>query len=152
MSRGNSMILVAGLALTSALALMVSQSVTAQASKAPGGKAAFVPPPPKVLVTAARADTIAEPRTFVGTGKPIRRSLIRSAASGRVEEYLINEGDEVKAGQPIAHLRRGIIKAEADAARATLAMRQAELSEMEKSYQEEVDQEQAKLSHAQSEL
>src|SRR5215212_4827981 len=65
-----------------------------------GGKG--LPPPPKVLVTAARADTIAEPRTFVGTVKPVRRSLIGSAAPGRVEEYLINEGDMVKAGQPIA--------------------------------------------------
>jgi HlyD family secretion protein len=103
-------------------------------------------------VTPARADTISEPRTFVGAVKPIRRSLVGSAAAGRVEEYLINEGDEVKAGQPIALLRRGIIKAEVDAARATLTMRQAELAEMEKSYQEEVDQEQAKLNHAQAEL
>src|SRR6185295_9970791 len=64
-----------------------------------------------------------------------------SAAAGRVEEYLINEGDVVKAGQPIAHLRRGIIKAEVDNARATLTMRQAEL-----------EQEQAKLATAQAEL
>src|SRR5207247_5582845 len=123
----------------------------AQAPKAPG-TGAPVPPPPKVLVTPARADTVAEPRTFVGTVKPIRRSLVGSAAAGRVEEYLINEGDEVKAGQPIAHLRRGIIKAEVDAGRATLTMRQAELAEMEKSHQDEIDQEQAKLANAQAEL
>jgi multidrug efflux pump subunit AcrA (membrane-fusion protein) len=110
----------------------------AQAPKAAGGKA-FVPPPPKVLVTPARADTISEPRTFVGAVKPIRRSLVGSAASGRVEEYLINEGDEVKAGQPIAILRRGIIKAEVDVAKATFMMRQAELAEMEKSHQDEID-------------
>src|SRR5439155_15416662 len=42
--------------------------------------------------------------------------------------------------------------AEVDAARATLAMRQSELAEMEKSFQEEVDQQQAKLHHAQAEL
>jgi RND family efflux transporter MFP subunit len=117
----------------------------------PKGKSA-APPAPKVLVTSARSDTIAEPRTFVGTVKPIRHSLIGSAAAGRVEEYLINEGDAVKVGQPIAQLRRGIIKAEVDAARATLTMRQAELSEMEKSHQDEIDQEQAKLATAQAEL
>ncbi len=120
-------------------------------AQSPKGKSA-APPAPKVLVTPARADTIAEPRTFVGTIKPIRHSLVGSAAAGRVEEYLINEGDPVKAGQPIAQLRRGIIKAEVDAARATLTMRQAELAEMEKSHQDEIDQEQAKLANAQAEL
>jgi RND family efflux transporter MFP subunit len=124
--------------------------VLAQPPKA-GGKAG-APPAPKVLVTPARADVVAEPRTFVGAVKPIRHSLIGSAAAGRVEEYLINEGDAVKAGQPIAILRRGIIKAEVDSARANLVMRQAELAELEKSFQEEVDQGQAKLAVAQAEL
>src|SRR5437762_9738782 len=131
--------------------LIFLTALTAAQAQAPKGKSA-APPAPKVLVTSARADIIAEPRTFVGTVKPIRHSLVGSAAAGRVEEYPINEGDAVKAGQPIAQLRRGIIKAEVDAARATLTMRQAELAELEKSYQEEVEQETAKLSQAQSEL
>lgn len=122
----------------------------AQGPKGPPGKAGAAPPAPKVLVTAARADTIAEPRMFVGTVKPIRRSLVGSAAPGRVEEYLINEGDFVKAGQPIAHLRRGIIQAELNAAKGQLAVRQAELSEMEKSYQEEMEQAYARLTNTQS--
>src|ERR1041384_392905 len=124
--------------------LILVIAVEAASAQAPKGKSA-APPAPKVLVTPPRPDTIAEPRTFVGAVKPIRHSLVGSAAAGRVEEYLINEGDAVKAGQPIAQLRRGIIKAEVDAARATLTMRQAELAEMEKSYQDEVEQEQAKL-------
>src|SRR6476660_5681651 len=130
------------------LLVILSALTTAHAQAPKTGKSA-APPAPKVLVTAARADTISEPRTFVGAVKPIRHSLVGSAVAGRVEEYLINEGDVVKAGQPIAQLRRGIIKAETDAARATLAMRQAELSEMEKSYQDEVEQAQAKLANAQ---
>jgi RND family efflux transporter MFP subunit len=121
-------------------------------AQGPKGKAGGGMPAPKVLVTAARADVVSEPRTFVGTVKPIRRSLVGSAAAGRVEEYLVNDGDAVKAGQPIAVLRRGIIKAEVDTARATLVMRQAELAELEQSYQEEVDQGQAKLLQAQAEL
>jgi multidrug efflux pump subunit AcrA (membrane-fusion protein) len=131
--------------------LILLTAISAAHAQAPKGKSG-APPAPKVLVTPARADTIAEPRTFVGTVKPIRHSLVGSAAAGRVEEYPINEGDAVKAGQPIAQLRRGIIKAEVDAARATLTMRQAELSEMEKSHQDEIDQEQAKLANAQAEL
>jgi HlyD family secretion protein len=132
------------------ISLILSVAVAAHA-QAPKGKAG-APPAPKVLVTPARAETIAEPRVFVGAVKPIRHSLVGSAAAGRVEEYPINEGDAVTAGQPIAILRRGIIKAEVDAARATLTMRQAELSEIEKSYQDEVEQEQAKLTTAQADL
>src|SRR5262245_47190793 len=117
--------------------LITLVAVTAAIPQVPKAGKSAAPPAPKVLVTAARADTIAEPRTFVGTVRPIRHSLVGSAVAGRVEEYLINEGDGVKAGQPIAQLRRGIVKAEVDAARATLTMRQAELAEMEKSYQED---------------
>jgi HlyD family secretion protein len=134
------------------LLLARSVSVPAQSPKGPPGKAAFVPPPPKVLVTSARADVVAEPRTFVGTVKPIRRSLVGSAAPGRVEEYLVNEGDLVQAGQPIAHLRRGIIQAELNVAKGQLAVRQAELAEMEKSYQEEMEQAIARLSNTQAQL
>src|SRR3954464_2199492 len=131
--------------------LILLTAISAAHAQAPKGKSG-APPAPKVLVTAARADVIAEPRTFVGTVKPIRHSLIGSAAAGRIEEFLVNDGDVVKAGQAIAHLRRGIIKAEVDAARAMLAMRQAELAEMEKSYQDEVEQAQAKLANAQAEF
>src|SRR3954468_22438028 len=104
--------------------LIFLTALSAAHAQAPKGKSA-APPAPKVLVTPARADTIAEPRVFVGAVKPIRHSLVGSAAAGHVEEYLVNEGDVVTAGQPIAILRRGIIKAEVDVARATLTMRQA---------------------------
>jgi len=142
----NRFLLVALVALAAALGGLASGGrLPAQPPKGPPAL-----PPPKVLVTAARSDTISEPRTFVGTIRPIRRSLVGSAAAGRVEEYLINEGDAVKAGQPIAQLRRGVIQAELDAAKGQLAVRQAELGEMEKSHQEEVEQAQARLNHAQA--
>lgn len=127
----------------------ISAPLPAQGPKA-GAKGP--PPAPKVLVTAARGDTIAEPRTFVGTVKPIRRSLIGSAAAGRIEQYLINEGDLVKAGQPIAHLRRGVITAELNVAKGDLAVREAELGELQKSYQEEIETAQARLTNAQATL
>src|SRR5262245_7490192 len=123
MSRRNLILVVTIAAMAGGLWFATSSQSPAQAPKGSPGKAGFVPPPPKVLVTAARADTISEPRAFVGTVKPIRRSLVGSAAAGRVEEYLINEGDAVKAGQPIAQLRRGIIQAELDVAKGQLAVR-----------------------------
>src|SRR5688572_4945258 len=132
-----------------ALAAVITNNARSQ-PKGPPGKAGFAPPPPVVLVTTARADTIAEPRTFVGTVKPIRRSLIGSAAAGRIEHYLVNEGDAVKAGQPIAQLRRGLIQAELDAAKGQLVVREAELGWMEKSHREEIEQAQAKYSYAQA--
>ncbi|HZN32609.1 MAG TPA: efflux RND transporter periplasmic adaptor subunit [Pirellulaceae bacterium] len=147
--RGGAIILAIALAAGGWLLLSTGQS-PAQPPKG-GGK--FGPPPaPKVLVTAARGDTIAEPRSFVGTVKPIRRSLVGSAVAGRVEEYLINDGDPVKAGQPIAHLRRGVIQAELNVAKGDLQVREAELGELQKSFQEEVEQAQAKLANAQATL
>jgi len=63
--------------------LIFLTALTAAQAQAPKGKSA-APPAPKVLVTAARAHITAEPRTFVGTVKPIRHSLVGSAAAGRV--------------------------------------------------------------------
>jgi multidrug efflux pump subunit AcrA (membrane-fusion protein) len=150
MRRG--LVLLVSISLIAGVWLASSRNLPAQAPKGQPGKAGFVPPPPKVLVTAARAEVVSEPRTFVGAVKPIRRSLVGSAVAGRVDDYLVNDGDAVKAGQPIAHLRRGIIQAELDGAKGQLAVRQAELAEMEKSYQEEYEQAQAKLTMAQAQL
>ncbi len=108
------------------------------------------PPPPKVFVTAVRRDTVSEPKIFVGTVKPLRKSIVGSAAPGRVEEYLVNEGDFVEKGKPIAILRRGIIAAEKRAAEAVLDVRKAELLELEQSFDAEVDQARAKLSMAEA--
>lgn len=110
------------------------------------------PPPPRVYVAAARKDVVSEPKTFVGTIKPLRKSIVGSAAPGRVEEYLVNEGDFVKKGQPIAQLRRGIIGAEKKSAEAELALRKAELAEMEGSLQDEIAQAKARLASAQAML
>src|SRR5262245_22592563 len=108
--------------LVLAVASAGCSSAVAQAPGKAGGAKGGPPamPPPKVLVAAAIVADVPEHRTFVGTVWPVRRSLIGSAAPGRVEEFLVNEGDEVKAGQPIAHLRRGIIQAELNAAKALL--------------------------------
>jgi multidrug efflux pump subunit AcrA (membrane-fusion protein) len=136
--------------LVSGPVLILFAGVTCARAQAPKG--ATPPPAPKVFVAAAREDIVSEPRTFVGTVKPLRKSIVGSAAPGRIEEYLVNEGDFVKLGQPIAHLRRGIIAAEKKAAEAELSLRKAELAEMEGSFQDEISQAKAKLASAQAML
>ena len=120
----------------------------AQAPKAPP----MAPPPPRVFVATARVETLDEPKAFVGTVMPLRKSVVGSAAPGRVEEYLVNEGDFVKKGSPIAHLRRGIIGAEKRAAEAELEVRKAALAEMENSHQDEIAQSKAQLAVAEASL
>jgi multidrug efflux pump subunit AcrA (membrane-fusion protein) len=126
-----------------AILLGTTASLSAQAPK--------VPPPPKVLVTPIIEKTVAAGQTFVGTVKPLRKSIVGSAVAGRVEEYLVNEGDRVKKGQPIAKLRTGIIQAELDAAAAELKVRQAELNELENGARPaELDQAKARLAMAEA--
>jgi RND family efflux transporter MFP subunit len=140
--------LVAGLAMYFAAA----PPTQAQAPKGPGGKgsAGGAPPAPKVLVTPALTADVSEQRSFVGTAWPIRKSLVGSAAPGRVEKFLINAGDFVQAGQEIAMLRTGIIQAELDAAQGLLKVREAELAQLNVSLQDEIEQSAAQVEHAQA--
>lgn len=128
--------------------LLMAAMLLGSAAQGQSPKKDAAPPATKVFVEAVRKDMIGEPKTFVGTVKPLRKSIVGSAAPGRVEEYLVNEGDFVKKGQPIAHLRRGIIGAEKRVAEAELDLRKAELSEMEGSFQDEISQTRAKLAGA----
>ena len=135
------------LTITAAFVLGLSQVAFGQAPK--GGASQQTP---KVIVTSARKDTVSEPKSFVGTVKPLRKSIVGSAAPGRVEDFLVNEGDFVKKGQPIAHLRRGVIGAEKKAAEAELKLRRAELAEMADSWGDKVKHARAKLASSQAML
>jgi HlyD family secretion protein len=126
----------------------VSSTATAQAPKGKGGPPAQ--PAAKVFVEEVRVDAINEPKTFVGTVRPLRKSLVGSAVPGRVEEYLVNDGDFVQKGQPIAKLRTGIIQAEVNAASAELRVQKAALAELETSFVDEVEQGRAKLKLAEA--
>lgn len=134
--------------LFTALSCTLASSLWAQPPKG----APPAPPPPRVFVATAHVDSMAEPKSFVGTIMPLRKSVIGSAAPGRVEEYLVNEGDFVKKGAPIAHLRRGIIGAEKRAAEAEYEVRKAALAEMENSHQDEIEQAKAQLAIAEANL
>jgi len=129
--------------------LLLSCCAAQAVAQAPKAQA---PPAPRVFVATARVETLDEPKSFVGTVMPLRKSVVGSAAPGRVEEYLVNEGDFVKKGSPIAHLRRGIIGAEKRAAEAELEVRKAALAEMENSHQDEIAQAKAQLAVAEANL
>jgi RND family efflux transporter MFP subunit len=108
--------------------------------------------PARVVVAQVSADEVEAGQTFVGTVMPLRLSTVGSAAAGRVEEFLVNEGDQVKQGQPLARLRTRLIEAELKAARAELASRQAEVKEAETALPTEKEQARARLDLAQATL
>ncbi|WP_339728983.1 efflux RND transporter periplasmic adaptor subunit [uncultured Gimesia sp.] len=68
---------------------------------------------------------------FVGTVLPIKRSSIGSAVGGRVAEFSVNEGDFVRAKQPLAQLLTNTINLEVAAEKAELDFRKHELAELE---------------------
>lgn len=125
------------------LAALADVSVWAQGAGAP--------PPQKVFVESLQEAEVSEGHSFVGTVEALRKSTVGSAAAGRVEEFLVNQGDRVEKGQPIARLRTGIIEAEVNHAKAELRARQAELQELENgSRPEELEQARAALEEAEA--
>ena len=66
----------------------------------------------------------------VGTLNPIRVSVIGSAVDGRVIEFLVNRGQFIKQGAPLAKLRTDTLKIELAAATAELDLRKQELQEL----------------------
>ena len=61
---------------------------------------------------------------------PLRTSTIGSAAEGRVLKFLVKQGDDVEAGQPLAVLRTDTLKIELAAAQAGLELYQHQLAEL----------------------
>jgi RND family efflux transporter MFP subunit len=85
-------------------------------------------------------------RRIVGSVMPARTSIVGSAADGRVEEYLIDHGDAVRAGQPLARLRTDTLQIELMAAKAQLTLSEQELAELVNgALPEEVAESKAKL-------
>lgn len=87
--------------------------------------------PSRVEVMPAVEREVASGQTFVGTVTPTRRAVVGSAVDGRVIEMLVEEGDRVAEGQPLAQLLTQTISLELEAAEAELALRREELAELE---------------------
>ncbi len=77
---------------------------------------------------------------------PARKSIVGSAVDGRVQEYLVEVGDAVTAGQTLARLRTETLEIELAAANAELRLREEELTELRNgSRSEDVDEARAKM-------
>jgi HlyD family secretion protein len=105
----------------------------------------------RVVVAPVVRKEVSAGRSFVGTVEPLRLSTVGSAVAGRIEELLVEEGDRVTKGQPLARLRTQIIRAELATAEADLRLREAELEELKNgSRPEEIEHARATLAHAES--
>jgi len=84
-------------------------------------------------------------RSFAGTVMPMRTSVVGSAVDGRVEQFLVNEGDRVSKGQPLAQLRTKLLEIQIAGAKAERELRKHELTELQNgSRPEEIEQARAK--------
>jgi RND family efflux transporter MFP subunit len=109
-------------------------------------------PPAPVIVDEVIQRQLNMGETFVGSVMPVRRSTVGSQVEGRVEEFSVNEGDRVAAGQPLARLRTTTVDLEMKAAQAELELREAELSELERSAPKEIEQAKARMDAAQAQV
>jgi RND family efflux transporter MFP subunit len=92
---------------------------------------AQAPPAAPVVVSPITEQTVSSTQTLVGTVMPLRTSTVGSAVDGRLIEFLVNEGDAVKEGQPLAQVLTGTIEIDLARAKAEEDLRRSELEEME---------------------
>lgn len=69
-------------------------------------------------------------RTFVASVMPLRRSVVGSAVDGRVQDFLVTEGDRVEKDQPLCQIRSKLFDIQLQAAKAELTARQQMLAEL----------------------
>jgi len=101
--------------------------------------------PASVVVAEVVEEPVEQGEVFVGTVRPLKRSVIGSAVDGRVVEFPVNVGDRVEEGQPLAKLLTETISLEKAAAEAELELRKEELKELENgSLPEEIEQARAR--------
>jgi membrane fusion protein (multidrug efflux system) len=136
-----------------ALVAVVSSVALARTASAQGG-----PPPARVVVDAARMETLVNRRPVTGNVMSTRRSLVASQVEGLVVEFDLNAGDHVAFGAVIARLddelatldveRAGALL---DAADGLIAEREARLAFAEREL-ERVESLSTRNSASQSEL
>src|SRR5690606_31037805 len=97
------------------------------------------PPPAKVILDPARVEVVHQWRAVVGDLRAIRRSTLAAETEGLVMELLIDAGDAVQAGAPVARLKDTMARYAVDSAeaalqqrRATVTLREAEVAKAER--------------------
>jgi RND family efflux transporter MFP subunit len=107
--------------------------------------------PAKVTVAPIVQREVAAGQTFVGTVVPLRTSVVGAPIGGRVEAFVVNEGDRVTKGQMLAKLRTKTIELELAVAKAEHEARRQELAELEAGARpEELEMARAKLASVQA--
>lgn len=110
------------------------------------------PPAPVQTAEVLQLD-VADARSFVGTVVPSRTSVVGNEFAGVVAEFLVEAGDRVASGQPLARLRTTVLQTRLDSARAELAVREAKLAELQNGSRPEAKREaRARLDQATAEL
>lgn len=103
-------------------------------------------PPARVRVAKVQQREVTTGETFVGSVEPVRTSTVGSLVEGRVVEMLVNEGDQVRQGDPLAKLRTTQLEIELAGAQAELELRRQELAELENGTRpEEIEQARARM-------
>ena len=109
--------------------------------------------PKPVEVTRVIEEEVRTGQRVVGTVTPARTSTIGSAVDGRVGEFLVNEGDEVKEGQELAKLQTETLEIEKAAAGAEFELSKQQLAELENgSRPEEIAEAEANMKSAKAAL
>ena len=87
-------------------------------------------PAARVAVSTVVERTLSTGQTFVGTVIPLKKSVVGSAADGRVSDFPVDEGMRVKKGQVLAQLRTESLEIELAGVEAELRLRRDELEEL----------------------
>ena len=130
-----------GLALLATLLLLAAVLVAGCAPAAPSAAAetadqAQAASPEEVAAVPVQVATvetgdIAVVYTYAGDIQPAQRVSVLPGAAGRVESVLVEVGDELKTGDPIATLESEVYAAQLSQAEANLEMAQLGLAKME---------------------
>ncbi len=127
------------------LAAMLSWSGLGLQSTLSGQSADIKP----VIVATVTEQAVNTGYRVVGSVAPLRTSTIGSAADGRVEQFLVEVGQAVESGQPLARLRTRTLEIELAAAQAELDLYNQLLLEKENGARiEEIAEEEARVKGA----
>jgi len=109
--------------------------------------------PTSVYVEPVQKKTIRRSVELAGTAEARRRSVLGAEVAGRVEKMLADEGDYVKAGDPVCQMRRLPVELQLKQAEGQLAAARADLKKMEQGYRpEEVREAEARKAAAEAGL
>jgi RND family efflux transporter MFP subunit len=106
------------------------------------------PPTPRVVADAAVEKQVRQAAQFVGTVKPLRRSVVGAAVDGRVDEFGVNDGEFIEVGEPLARLKTETFEIQLAAAKAELKLRTTERDEIKKLRPDEISEAQARMEGA----